>query len=164
MSYETVQNSTRSDGWIKKSTFVPYTVRVLISIAIKRVFKCFDPLIYFPIMLYLFFTLFIFRTCNFAPFFFFFLAFILTRELRPGNIQYWHHHRPWYGQLKRTLRSPLMIGATANMQKHNWYTNGQNIIKVYNALAFITNGSKIINISNYSQTEGQRPIKRNKES
>lgn len=95
---------------------------------------------------------------------FFFLAFILTRELRPGNIQYWHHHRPWYGQLKRTLRSPLMIGATANMQKHNWYTNGQNIIKVYNALAFITNGSKIINISNYSQTEGQRPIKRNKES
>ena len=69
MSYETVQNSTRFDNWIKKSTFLPYPVKVLASIAIKRVLKCCDPLIHYPIMLYLFFTLFGFRTCNLAPFF-----------------------------------------------------------------------------------------------
>ena len=62
MPYETVKNSTRSDGWIKKSTFLPYLIRVLAIIAIKRVLKCCDPLIHYPIMLYLFLTLFGFRT------------------------------------------------------------------------------------------------------
>ena len=49
-----VQNSTQSDSWIKKSTFLPYLVRVLALIARKGVFKCCNPLIHYPIMLYLF--------------------------------------------------------------------------------------------------------------
>ena len=53
MPYETVQNSTRFNGRIKKSTFLPFLVRVLASIVIKRVFKCCDPLIHYPIMLFL---------------------------------------------------------------------------------------------------------------
>jgi len=59
-----------------------------------------------------------------------------------------------------------MTGVTVNMpdmQKLNQRTNGQKIIKVYNNLAFITNKSKIIKISNYSHPEKQRPIKRHKE-
>ena len=88
-----IQNSTRFDGWIKKLTFRPYQVRVLALIVIKRVFECCDPLIHYPIVLYLFFTFFGFETCNFAPFFnfyFFILAFVLTHESGPDKIQYRH--------------------------------------------------------------------------
>ena len=87
MPYKTAQNSTWFDGWIKKSTFWP--IMVLASIAIKRDFKCYNPLIHYPIMLYLFiFSLFGFETCNFAHCFFFFLAFVFTRELRSDKIRY----------------------------------------------------------------------------
>lgn len=39
-------------------------------------------------------------------------------------------------------------------QKHNWRINGQKIIELYNASAFITNESKIIKICNYSYPKG----------
>lgn len=76
MPYKTVQNSTWLDDRIKKSTFLPYPIRVLASVAIKRVFKCRDPLINYPIMLYLFFPFFGFGFCTFAHFsqIFFFLV------------------------------------------------------------------------------------------
>ena len=37
MAYETVQNSTQLDSWIKKSTFLPHPARVLVLVAIKGV-------------------------------------------------------------------------------------------------------------------------------
>ena len=88
MPYKTAQNSTWFDGWIKKSTFWP--IMVLASIAIKRDFKCYNPLIHYPIMLYLFiFSLFGFETCNFAHCFFFFffgICFYMWIEVRQNTV------------------------------------------------------------------------------
>ena len=84
MPYKTIQNSTLSEGLVKKSTFLPYLVRVLASIAVKRVFKCCDSLIHYPIVLYLFVTLFGFETCNFAPFFILFIYFVICFKASIG--------------------------------------------------------------------------------
>ena len=77
--YKMIQNSIWSNDRIKKSTFLPYLVRVLVLIVAKMVFKYCDLLIHHPIMLYLFFTRFGFKIHDFSPFsiFLIFLIFIL---------------------------------------------------------------------------------------
>ena len=74
MPYETVQNSTQSNDWIKKSTFWPYQTRVSALVAKKKGFLNvvpFDPLSNHVVFI---FTPFGFETYNFAPFFDFFLS------------------------------------------------------------------------------------------
>ena len=63
-------------------------IRVLVLIAIKRVFKCYDPLILYLIVLYLFVTLFGFETCNFGPFFNFFGFWHLFRHVNQDRTKY----------------------------------------------------------------------------
>ena len=74
-----VQNSIWSNDRIKKTTFWPYLVRVLVLIVAKMVFKYCDLLIHHPIMLYLFFTRFGFKIHDFSPFspFSIFLIFLI---------------------------------------------------------------------------------------
>ena len=89
MPYETIKNSTRSDSQIKKSTFLPYPVRVLALMAIKRFFKCCDPLIHYPIMVYLTFTLLALKLVILHLFLILLiLAFVLTHESGSDKIQY----------------------------------------------------------------------------
>ena len=89
MTYETVQNSTQLDGWIKKSTYLPYLVRVFSLNCNQRDFKCCNPLIHYLIMLHLFVTLFGFETCNLHPLWIFWiLAFVLTCESGSNKIWY----------------------------------------------------------------------------
>ena len=57
MPYKTIQNSTWSNGQIKKSTFWPYPVRVLVLIAVNWIFKLLWLLIHHSNMLYLFLSL-----------------------------------------------------------------------------------------------------------
>ena len=57
MPYKTIQNSTWSNGQIKKSTFWLYPVRVLVLIAINWIFKLLWLLIHHSNMLYLFLSL-----------------------------------------------------------------------------------------------------------
>ena len=75
MPYETIQNPTRSNSWIKKSTFLPPPIRVLVRFSIKQVFQMlwiFDlPFKHFVFI----FALFGFETHVFAPYLFFFKIF-----------------------------------------------------------------------------------------
>ena len=92
MPYEMVQNSIWSNGRIKKWTFWPYPIRVLVIFVVKWIFQ----------MLWLFdspfkhvvfiFTLFGFKIHDFSHFlFFFFLVFILMRESGQDKIRYQHN-------------------------------------------------------------------------
>ena len=72
MPYEIVQNSTRSNVWIKKSTFLLYSVRVLVSFFVKWVFQMlwlFDSLIKRALFI---FTHFGFEIHDFSAFLIFF--------------------------------------------------------------------------------------------
>ena len=62
-------NSTRSDDWIKKLTFWPYLVRVLVLIAMRGILEYCNPWI---IMMHLLVTLFWLWNLQFATIFFFF--------------------------------------------------------------------------------------------
>ena len=92
MTYETVQNSTWSDGWIRKLIFLPYQVQVLILIAVKGGFwnvatlwstiwsRCIYLLPFLASRLVI---------CTFFEFFNI-LAFVFTLELGSDKIRYWH--------------------------------------------------------------------------
>ena len=83
-----VQNSTRSNGRIKNSTFLPLLVRVLVSIAIKWLFQM---LLLFPQKkkknVVTFWSTIQSRCIYFYPF--------LTCELGPDKTWYWHSCWLW---------------------------------------------------------------------
>ena len=93
MPYKTIQNSTWSNSQIKKSTFWPYPVRVLVLIAVNWIFKLLWLLIHHSNMLYLFLSLLDLKFMIlhlFQIFFFFVFVFVLIRESRPDKIRYRH--------------------------------------------------------------------------
>jgi len=81
MPYETIQNPTRSNGQIKKSTFLPPSIRVLVRFYVKRVFQMlwiFDLLFKHFVFI---FAIFGFETHVFAPYLFFFKFFGLCFDM-----------------------------------------------------------------------------------
>ena len=113
-----------------KVSLLTIPVRVLASIVIKRVSKCYDPLILYLIMLYLFL---LFLALEFV-FLHIFLALVLTRESGPDKIWYW---------LK-----PLIIGTCA----HNHFEENDTKLLEKHGLYRIQNTSsrKLMNLL-YSQ-------------
>ena len=93
-------NSTWSNDWIKKLTFWPYLVRVLVLIAMRRVLEYCNPSIHYSIMMHLIVTPFLalkFAICTYFWIFFWILAFVLTCESGSDKIQYRQqcHHQQW---------------------------------------------------------------------
>ena len=94
MPYEMVQNSMWSNGRIKKWTFLPYPIRVLVIFVVKWIFQMlwlFDSPFKHVVFIFIFFGFEIHDFAHFLFFFFDFLVFILMRESGQDKIRYQHN-------------------------------------------------------------------------
>ena len=91
MPYVMVQNSIWSNGWIKKWTFWPYPIRVLVIFVVKWIFQMlwlFDSPFKHVVFIFTPFGFEIHDFAHFLLFFFFFLVFVLMRESGQDKIPY----------------------------------------------------------------------------
>ena len=85
MPYEMVQNSIWSNGWIKKWTFWPYPIRVLVIFVVKWIFQMlwlFDSPFKHVVFIFTPFGFEIHDFAHFLLFFFFFFGFCFNAWIR----------------------------------------------------------------------------------